>query len=172
MQQSIFFFSLFALMSCGKGSNKDKPNTDSTGTDTSKTTTTQHSPLPYSNETVCFEKKDKNSKEKLEMTTLVQISMDDNKVTGTYDEERLIDGENTDAASGDLTGTRKGDTLFLTLKYTIEGYEAIEETIWLLGKDQLSQKRGELIEDKNGHMVLKDASKATFDEVYNKVRCK
>jgi hypothetical protein len=161
---TISIISLLAL-SCGNSKTSESSNKDTTSSKTDSIEVNKEVKL-------CFERKDsfKEKDEKMEMTTSIEILTKGEEVNGTYIEERLVNGGNVDGASGDLKGTKKGDTLYLDFSYTIEGYEATEETIWILQGDKLLQKEGELVE-KNGKMVLKDANKATFKKEYLKVNC-
>jgi hypothetical protein len=161
---TISIISLLAL-SCGNNKTSAPSNKDTT---TSKTDTIQVD----KESKLCFERKDsfKEKGDQMDMTTSIEIVTKGDEVNGTYVEERLVNGGNVDGASGDLKGTKKGDTLYLDFTYTIEGYEATEETIWILQGDKLMEKEGELVE-KNGKMVLKDPNKATFKKEYLKVNC-
>lgn len=170
MKLKFFLVATLVLASCGK----NKTTTEQKDT----TTTNSENTTVYKDETLCFELKEtidisedeKGNGDKMSMTTSVQIITKGNEVTGTIAEERLVNGANADAASGDLKGIRKGDTLIVDYTFTIEGYTETQEIVYLLQGDKLSEKSGELTE-KNGKMVYKDPSKATFDKVYTKVNC-
>lgn len=167
MKSSFLLIATFLLLSCG--SKKSTPVTsDTTKTDTSKTNTE----VVVKDEVLCFELKeiftDKSGKK--DITTSIQITMKGNDITGTYGEERLINGGNVDGANGDLKGTRVGDTLKLDLTYTIEGYTQTDEAIYLLQGDKLMEKQGEMIQ-KGDKFVIKNPAKATFSKTYSKVNC-
>ena len=115
---TISIISLLAL-SCGNSKTSESSNKDTTSSKTDSIEVNKEVKL-------CFERKDsfKEKDEKMEMTTSIEILTKGEEVNGTYIEERLVNGGNVDGASGDLKGTKKGDTLYLDFSYTIEGYEA------------------------------------------------
>ncbi len=79
-----------------------------------------------------------------------------------------------DGAIGILTGKRNSNgEMELLYDYMIEGNKQTETKIMKLEDGKLLIKKGELLDPNNdGHLIFKDASKATYSEVLEKVDCK
>lgn len=80
-----------------------------------------------------------------------------------------------DGATGTLTGKiiSKNEIQF-DYDYMIEGNRQSETTIMKVDGDKLYIKEGELMDDPNkkGNMIYKDAAKAEYRNILNKVACK
>ncbi len=78
-----------------------------------------------------------------------------------------------DGAYGTLTGKMNAaNEMELMYKYQIEGSNQTETKIMKIENNKLSIKRGELMDPKNdGNSVFKDATKAVFTEVLDKISC-
>lgn len=102
-------------------------------------------------------------------TTHITITIHHNKVAGTMDWIPL----EKDGAHGTIEGIFKDNLIKGTYHYVIEGSEQSEEVEFKLDGEHLLQKRGELMEKTPGSadLVFKDASKAEFSLVFNKVSC-
>ncbi len=166
MRTRLLLIVMLVLASCGN--KKSTPDTK----DTSKKDTTGVQDASM-DQTMCFELKESftDQKVKMDMNTVIQLTIKGDQVSGSISEERLQDGANVDAASGDIAGTKKGDTLFVDYTFTIEGYTQTDETVYVIQGDKLLEKVGEMIE-KGDKFVYKDPTKAVFSKTYTKTTCK
>jgi hypothetical protein len=90
----------------------------------------------------------------------------DGTVTGTYDWYPY----EKDGAYGTLTGKLAGNEIIALYDYTIEGSEQKEEKKFRINNTNLEEFNGELI-NKKGILVLKDATKGTYDQSFSPVDC-
>lgn len=100
-------------------------------------------------------------------STVIQLKIAGDKVKGIFN---WMPAEK-DQAYGTVKGTIKDDIIKAVYSYTIEGSDQKEEKIFQLRKDAIAIKIGELEEDAEGVLRLKDADKAEFNEVILKVPC-
>jgi len=92
-------------------------------------------------------------------TTDLQLTITgNNMVTGQLTYNRFEKDDN----KGDITGEKKGDTLFAFYTFQSEGMRSVREVIFLKKDNALVEGFGDL-EDKNGRVVFKDRSKLKFE---------
>ncbi len=112
-------------------------------------------------ETLCFE-----LKEGKDITT-VKLIIKGDEITG----EMNWTPWEKDGAVGTLKGKKVGNEIVVDYDYMIEGSNQSEEKIFKIDGDKLLIKEGELIEGKDGKLVMKDPVKAVFKETLVKVKC-
>lgn len=98
--------------------------------------------------------------------TAVQLTTEGDKVTG-YMEWSPFE---KDGGRGTLVGTKSGNMVTADFIFMIEGSKNIEQVVFKLDGDKLLKAEGELV-DKGGKLVLKNAAKATYPDIFNKVDC-
>ena len=116
---------------------------------------------PSTDETVCYEFRFKKD------ITSVKLVMKGDSVSGEMSELLW----EKDSATGTLKGKKVGNELIVDYDYVIEGSNQVEERILKIEGDKLLVMSGELIEDKNGKLKMKDPAKATVSETLVKVKC-
>ena len=139
----------------------EKPN-DTIKNVTADTSTTETSKVLKGD--YCFLKADNKDT----LTIKIRILSDDD-IRG----EMIWSPWQKDGAVGTLTGKMiSKNEMKLNYDYTIEGNRQSEEKIMKIANEKLFIKKGELKDPKNdGHLVLKDTSKAIYNEVLNKIIC-
>lgn len=143
----------FLVFSCNSGAEQAAEENTQTQTDTTAAAETTGPPeVP---ELMCFESREGNPANP-DITT-VRIIIRDGEVSGKMS---WIPYQK-DSAVGTLSGTQEADILKLRFDYTIEGSSQSEEMEFKLVGKQLIKKEGEL-EEKDGVLVLKNPSAATF----------
>ena len=100
-------------------------------------------------------------------STIVNLEITGDKVTGRMD---WIPAQK-DSGRGTLEGTIEGNTVTALYSYTIEGSEQAEEKIFEIRENELAVKVGELGEDQNMVLRLKDPEGAEFREILPRVPC-
>ncbi len=102
-------------------------------------------------------------------TTTINLTVSNEKVTGTMSWQPY----EKDGARGTLSGTTNAMGEFeLLFDYTIEGSHQTETMVMKIEKGELLIKRGELIDPKNdGHLIFKDVTKAVYSELLGQVTC-
>lgn len=148
---------LAALPSCGYNSETNPYNADSINAANAK-------PIATTIEEYCFLSTfNKDS-------TFVNLTISGENVHGVMHWQPY----EKDGAIGILTGSKnKAGELELLYDYMIEGNQQTETKIMKIEHGKLHIKKGELIDPKNnGHLIFKDASKATYLETLEKVDCK
>jgi hypothetical protein len=100
-------------------------------------------------------------------SVVINLEIIGNKVTGKMD---WIPAEK-DSARGTLEGTIDGNTVTVLYSYTIEGSDQQEEKVFEIREHELAMKVGELEEDENMVLKLKDPTTATFREILPRVPC-
>jgi len=123
--------------------------------------------LPSKLDTFCFEKREGL---KLEDVTSVKLIISSDSVNGTME---WLPFEK-DGAVGTLKGIKKGDELFVTFNYVIEGSNQLEDMIFKIEGDTLYQKEGALKELSADppHFALQNADSSSYTIKLNKVYCK
>lgn len=101
-------------------------------------------------------------------STMIELIIKGNQVTGIYN--WMPNGRSQ--AHGTLKGIIKDDTVKVIYLYTIEGSEQKEEKIFQLRENAIAIKKGELVEDANGILKLKDINNVSYSKVIPKVNCK
>ena len=76
-----------------------------------------------------------------------------------------------DGAHGTFEGKKEGDIIAATWSYTIEGSPQKEKILIRIDGDRARRAQGELTEEKDGTLRLKNPSAATWDEVFTRVQC-
>lgn len=148
-----------ALIACQSKKNETEM-TDTTSVMSADTVAT--ATKPSTDETLCFE-----LKEGKDITT-VKLIMKGDEIMG----EMNWTPWEKDGAVGTLKGKKVGDEIVADYDYVIEGSNQSEEKIFKIDGDKLLIKEGELIEGKDGKLIMKDATKAIFKETLVKVSCK
>lgn len=93
-----------------------------------------------------------------EDSTLLQISVNDNKVEGMLRYNFLEKDDN----DGSITGIMQGDTIFLDYTFESEGATSVRETAFLYDNDAYLPGYGPM-EDENGKLVFKNRNEIRFD---------
>lgn len=76
-----------------------------------------------------------------------------------------------DGAHGTLKGTKDGDLITATWSYTVEGSNQEEVVLFKIEGDKALKASGELMEEADGTLVLKDPTTATWEETFKQVEC-
>lgn len=76
-----------------------------------------------------------------------------------------------DGAHGTFKGTMNDNLITATWDYVVEGSHQTEDILIKIEGDKAYRANGELKEDKDGRLSLKDPSKVNWDEVYTRVQC-
>ncbi|MDZ4683150.1 MAG: hypothetical protein SH848_12505 [Saprospiraceae bacterium] len=76
-----------------------------------------------------------------------------------------------DGAHGTFKGTKDGNVITATWNYTVEGSNQTEEVMFKIEGDKAMKASGELMEDKDGKLKMKDPASATWEETFTKVEC-
>ncbi len=153
----LFAIILFAISSCGSNSESEPYNTDSINA-------ANTNPKVSTTEEYCFLATfNKDS-------TFVNLTISGSSVNGVMHWQPY----QKDGAIGILTGKKNSnEEMELLFDYMIEGSQQTETKIMKIKDGKLLIKKGELLDPKNdGHLIFKDASKATYSEVLEKVDCK
>lgn len=148
-----------ALTACQSKKNETEM-TDTTSVMSADTVAT--ATKPSTDETLCFELKEGKD------VTTVKLIMKGDEITG----EMNWTPWEKDGAVGTLKGKKVGDEIVADYDYMIEGSNQSEEKIFKIDGDKLLIKEGELIEGKDGKLIMKDPAKAKFKETLVKVSCK
>lgn len=154
----ILFISV-ALFSC-KSKTSETQTVDSTTAIAVDTVATATKPA-NAEETLCFE-----HKEGKDITT-VKLVINGDAVTG----EMNWTPWEKDGAVGTLKGKKVGDEIFADYDYMIEGVNQSEEKIFKIEGDKLLEKTGELMDGKDGKLVMKDPAKAKYMGGLVKIKC-
>jgi hypothetical protein len=155
----LFIFISVALFSC-KSKTSESQTADSTAAIAVDTVATATKPVS-AEETLCFEHKEGKD------NTTVKLVINGDAVTG----EMNWTPYEKDGAVGSLKGKKVRDEIFVDYDYVIEGSNQSEEKIFKIEGDKLLEKSGELIDGKDGKLVMKDPSKATYMDGLVKVKC-
>ncbi len=153
-------FILFVALTACQSKKTETEMTDTTSVMSADTVAT--ATKPSTDETLCFE-----LKEGKDLTT-VKLIMKGDEIRG---EMNWAPWEK-DGAVGTLKGKKVGNEIVADYDYVIEGSNQSEEKIFKIEGDKLLIKEGELIEGKDGKLIMKDPAKATFKETLVKVNCK
>lgn len=151
---------IFVALTACQSKKAETEMTDTTSVMSADTVAT--ATKPSTDETLCFE-----LKEGKDITT-VKLIMKGDEITG----EMNWTPWEKDGAVGTLKGKKVGDEIVADYDYMIEGSNQSEEKIFKIDGDKLLIKEGELIEGKDGKLIMKDPTKATFKETLVKVSCK
>ncbi len=76
-----------------------------------------------------------------------------------------------DGAHGTFKGTKEGNIITATWSYMIEGSNQVEEVMFKIEGDKALKASGELEEDENGKLKMKDPATATWEETFTSVEC-
>lgn len=150
---------IFVALSACQSKKADTEMADTTSVMSADTVAT--ATKPSTDETLCFE-----LKEGKDITT-VKLIMKGDEITG----EMNWTPWEKDGAVGTLKGKKVGDEIVADYDYVIEGSNQSEEKIFKIDGDKLLIKEGELIEGKDGKLIMKDPTKAVFKETLVKVKC-
>lgn len=154
-------FIMLIMFSCIKESRSDP---QAVGTEKITGHQNTEASMPVLKGDYCFLKAENKD------TTSVHLAISDNKVNG----EMTWQPWEKDGAAGTLSGKLISDhEMELVYDYTIEGSRQPETKIMKIENNELHIKTGELTDPENdGHLVYKDASKAVYNEIIDKVSCK
>ncbi len=152
----LFSIILFAISSCDYNSETNSYETDSINAANTK-------PISSTIENYCFLATfNKDS-------TFVNLTISGDNINGVMQWQPY----QKDGAIGILTGSKNSiGEMELLYDYMIEGNEQTETKIMKIEDGKLLIKKGELLDpNNNGHLVFKDAGKAIYSEVLEKVNC-
>jgi hypothetical protein len=153
----IVLASSLAFFAC----QNSKPTETATTTTPETTKPVVEAPTPPAKaDTMCFTEKIKKD------VSEVQLIILGDDVTGEYHWHPF----QKDGGHGTLKGTKKDNLITADWSYTIEGAKQVEEVVFKMEGDKLMKAEGAL-DDKSGRLVIKDKSKMTFPEVFNKADC-
>ena len=155
--RKISFVLLLVLSACQSNKTETADSKTMSSVDTVATAT---KPV-IMEQTLCFEQKLNKD------ITTVKLIINGDAVTG----EMNWTPWEKDGASGTLKGKKIGDEIIADYDYMIEGSNQSEEKIFKLEGDKLLVKVGELMDGKNGKLIMKDPAKARFSETLIKVKC-
>lgn len=147
-----------ALIAC-QSKKTETEMTDTTSVMSADTVATATQAI--ADETLCYEFRFKKD------VTSVKLVMKGDSVTGEMSELLW----EKDSATGTLKGKKIGNDLIVDYNYEIEGSNQVEERILRMDGEKLLVMSGELMEDKNGKLKMKDPAKATVLETLVKVKC-
>lgn len=99
--------------------------------------------------------------------TAIQLKQDGNTISGYYAWEPY----EKDGAHGTLSGSLNNGMIKADHTYMIEGSIQTEEVYFKLDGNTLFQGSGELVEDANGKLVVKDPASLQFTEGFSKTDC-
>lgn len=155
--RKISFVLLLVLSACQSNKTETADSKTMSSVDTVATAT---KPV-IMEQTLCFEQKLNKD------ITTVKLIINGDAVSG----EMNWTPWEKDGASGTLKGKKIGDEIIADYDYMIEGSNQSEEKIFKLEGDKLLVKVGELMDGKNGKLIMKDPAKARFSETLIKVKC-
>lgn len=89
---------------------------------------------------------------------LANLTIDGGKVSGNL-AYRFFE---KDKSSGPVSGTLKGDTLFLDYTFESEGTRSVREVVFLKTRNNLTEGYADM-EERNGKMVFRNKSLLKFD---------
>ncbi|MFN8304922.1 MAG: hypothetical protein U0U46_20735 [Saprospiraceae bacterium] len=76
-----------------------------------------------------------------------------------------------DGAHGTFKGKKEGNLIKATWNYLVEGATQSEEILVRIDGDKAAKASGELMEGKDGTLMLKDPATATWEETFLQVQC-
>ncbi|WP_394994217.1 hypothetical protein [Emticicia sp.] len=155
--RKISFVLLLVLSACQSNKTETADSKTMSSVDTVATAT---KPV-IMEQTLCFEQKLNKD------ITTVKLIINGDAVSG----EMNWTPWEKDGASGTLKGKKIGDEIIADYDYMIEGSNQSEEKIFKLEGDKLLVKVGELMDGKDGKLIMKDPAKARFSETLIKVKC-
>ncbi len=155
---------IYSLLICVAFIACQSKKTETSNTDTTSATliaTAATATKPSTDETLCFE-----LKEGKDITT-VKLIMKSGAVTG----EMNWTPYEQDGATGTLKGKKVGNEIVVDYDYVIEGSSQTEEKIFKIEGDKLLEKSGELVEEKDGKLRMKDPKKAEYKAGLMRINC-
>lgn len=156
---ALLLLSTITIIAC-KSKTDETQTVDSTAAITADTVATATKPVS-AEETLCFEHKEGKD------NTTVKLVINGDAVTG----EMNWTPWEKDGAVGSLKGKKVGDEIFVDYDYVIEGSNQSEEKIFKIEGDKLLEKSGELVDGKDGKLVMKDPAKAKYMAGLVKIKC-
>lgn len=107
---------------------------------------------------------------------LLALNKDSTSISLTIDKQGNVTGKmhwkpyQKDSAVGKLSGRKSNDTIIALFDYIIEGNKQLEEKVFVLSDNKLTELIGQL-EDKSGILTIKDLKKATVRSTLTSVDC-